>query len=104
MKPTVTSAIDSSVVIVCNITLNAAVGHNIFALNYSWYHNNIDITNRSEILELNSSSNTITAIQNITSVKLSDTGVYECRADIIGNNLMINAFTKLCIQGIAVFD
>ena len=104
MKPTVTVAIDSSVVIVCNITLNTAIGHNISTLNYSWYHNNIDKTNKSEILLLNSSSNTITAIQKIISVQLSDTGVYECRAGIIDNNLMMNAFTRLCIQGIAIFD
>ena len=104
MKSTVTGTIGSSTVIICNITLNTDIGPDLSALNYIWYHNNIDITNRSEILELNSSSNTITVIQDITSTQLSDTGVYECRAGIVGNNLMMNAITKLCTEGIAIFD
>ena len=104
MKPTVTVAIDSSVFIVCNITLNTAIGPDLLVLNYNWYHNNIDITNKSKILELNSSSSTITTIQNITSVQLSDTGDYECSAGIIGNNLAKSAFTKLCIQGFVIFS
>ena len=103
MKPTVTVIIGSSAVIVCNITLNTAIGPDLSALNYTWYHNNISVTKKNQILELSSSSNTITAIHNITSVQVSDIGVYECRAGIIGNNLLKSSFTKLCIQGIVVF-
>ena len=104
MKPTLTVTIGSSTVIVCNITLNTTIGPNISVLNYSWYYNNIDITSRSEIVELNKETNTVTTILNITSVQLSNTGDYECSASIIGNILIAkSAFTKLCIQGIVVF-
>ena len=102
MKPTVTVAINSSAVIECNITLNTAFGHNVSALNYSWSYDNIDITNRSELLEQN--NNAVTTILNITSIQLSNTGDYQCSAGIIGNNLMKSAFTKLCIKSINVFD
>ena len=104
MKFTVTVTNGSSTVIVCNITLNTGVGPDLSVLNYTWYYNNMDITSRSEILELNKDTNTVTTILNITSVQLSDTGDYECCAGIIGNNLMKSAFTKLCVQGIFVFS
>ena len=91
-----------SAIIVCNITLNTAIGPDLSVLNYTWYQNNIDITNSSEILDQNNTNNTITTIHDIMSVQLSDAGVYECSAGIIGNNLTMNAFSKSCIQGIAV--
>ena len=102
MNSTVSVTLGSPVVITCNITLNTAIGPDLSALSYTWYHNSTNITNRSEILKR--ANNTITTVLNITSVELSDTGVYECSADIIGNNLMKYANMTLCIKGIVVFD
>lgn len=102
MNSTVSVTLGSSALIVCNITLNTAIGPDLSALNYTWYHNSTNITNRSEILKRN--NNTITTILNIKSVELSDTGVYKCRAGIFGNNLMKYANTTLCIKGIVIFD
>ena len=98
MKPTVTVTIGSSAVIVCIITLNTAIGPDLSVLNYYWYHNNIDITNRSEILEQNKKINTITTILNITSVQPSNAGVYECRAGIVDSVIVTNR-TEICIEG-----
>ena len=98
MKPTVTVTIGSSAVIVCNITLNTAIGPDLSVLNYNWYHNNIDITNRSEILEQNKETNTVTTIVNIASVQPSNGGIYECRAGIVDSITVTNR-TELCIEG-----
>ena len=98
MKPTMTVAIGSSAVIICNITLNTVIGPDLSVLNYYWYHNNIDITNRIEILEQNKETNTVTTILNIVSVQPSNTGVYECRAGIVDSVIVTNR-TELCIEG-----
>ena len=98
MKPTVTVIIGSSIVIVCNITFNTAIGPDLSVLKYYWYHNNIDITNRSEILEQNKETNVVTTILNITSVQPSNAGVYECRAGIVDSAIMTNR-TELCVEG-----
>ena len=99
-----TVAIESSVVIVCNITLNTAIGPDLSVLNYTWYHNNIDITDRSEILEQNKETNTVTIILNITSVQPSNAGVYQCSAGIVGSNTITSNTTQLCVKGIICFD
>ena len=93
-----TGYIASSAVIVCNITLNTAIGPDLSVFIYTWYHNNINITNRSEILEQNKETNFITTILNITSVQPSNAGDYKCRAGIIGDNEMTNS-TDLCVIG-----
>ena len=98
MKPTLTVTIGSSAVIVCNITLNIAIGPDLSVLNYTWYLNNIDITNRSEILEHNEETNKVTTIVNIASVQPSNAGVYGCRAGIVNSVIMANR-TDLCIEG-----
>ena len=98
MKPTVSVTIGSSTVIVCNITLNTAIGPDISVLNVYWYHNNIDITSRSEILEQNKETNTVTTILNITSVQPSYAGVYECRAGIV-DSVIVTSRTDLCVIG-----
>ena len=93
------------VIIQCNITLNNEIGPNISSLQIKWFHNNNSITN--DVISISPTS-TVSSFfmttQNITSVQLSDTGDYECRVGIIGNNLTKNAFTKLCIQGIVIFS
>ena len=100
MKPTITVTIGSSAVIVCNITLNTAIGPDLSVLNYTRYYNNIDITNRSEILEQNEETNTVTTILNITSIEPSNAGVYQCRAGIVGDNTITSNTTSLCVKGI----
>ena len=93
-----TVTIGSSAVIVCNITLNTAIGPDLSVLNYYWYHDNIDITNRNEILELNKETNSTITILNFTSVQLSDAGVYNCTAGVIDGDVMTNS-TNLCLKG-----
>ena len=97
MKPILTAAIGSSEAIACNIVLNTAIGPDLSVLNYYWYYNNIDITNRSENLEKNK-DNIVITILNITSVQPSNAGVYECRAGIVDSVIMANR-TDLCIIG-----
>ena len=88
-----TPCISSSTVITCIITLH---GVNLSVLNYYWYHNNTDITNKSEILK---QSNLVTTRLNIMSVLFSDAGMYECRANIIDSNVTINDSLFLVVQG-----
>ena len=98
MKPTVTVTIGSSTVIVCNITLNTAIGPDLSVLNYYWYHNNVSVTKRSKILEKNEETNTVTTILNITSVQPSIAGIYECRASIV-DSVITTSRTDFCIEG-----
>ena len=93
-----TVTIGSSAVIICNITLNTAIGPDLSVLSYYWYHNNIDITNKSEILELNKEMNMVTIILNIMSVQPSNAGGYNCTAGIIDGGVMTNS-TDLCLKG-----
>ena len=99
-KPTVTITIGSSAVIVCNITLNTVIGPDLSVLNYTWYYNNTDVTNRSEIFDQNKETNVVTTILNITSVQPSNAGVYQCSAGIVGSNTITSNTTQLCVKGI----
>ena len=98
MEPTVTVTIESQVVIVCNITLNTAIGPDLSVLNHAWYHDNIDITNRSKILEQKKETNSITTILNITTVLSSNAGVYECRAGIV-DSYIEKIKSDFCVEG-----
>ena len=97
-----TGYIGSSAVIVCNITLNTAIGPDLSILNYYWYHNNIDITNNITnqrlLLILSIDGMSFTTTLKITSVQSSNAGVYQCSAGIVGGNTLENV-TKLCIKG-----
>ena len=99
MEPTVTVTIGSPVAIVCNITLNTAIGPDLSVLNYTWCHDNTDITNRSEILEQKRQTNAISTILNITSVLPSNTGVYKCRAGVV-DGIKLENTSILCVKGI----
>ena len=101
MLPLQTGYIGSSVVFLCNITLNTVIGPDLSVLTYYWYHNNIDITNRSEILEQNKEINATTIIINITSIQTLNAGKYICRAGIVGGNLLEDD-TILCVKGIHI--
>ena len=102
MKPTVTVTIGSSVVIICNITLNTVIGPDLSVLNYTWYYNNTNITKRSEILEQTKETNIAITILNITPVQPSNAGVYECSAGIVDGNTITSSTTSLCVQGIII--
>ena len=91
--------IGSPVVITCNITLNTVIGPDLSVLNYTWYQNDIDITNRSEILEQKRETNAISTILNITSVLPSNAGVYKCRAGIV-DGIKMEDTSILCVKGI----
>ena len=98
MDSTVIVTIGSSAVIVCNITLNTAIGPDLSVLSYYWYYNNIDITNRSEILEQNKETNTVTTVLNITSVQPTNAGVYNCMAGIIDSDIETSS-SYFCVEG-----
>ena len=101
-----TGYIGSSSVIVCNITLNTAIGPDLSVLNYYWYHNNTDITNNITnqrlILFLSIDGETFTSILKTTSVKPFNAGVYQCGAGIVGGNTITSNITHLCVKGIII--
>ena len=94
----VTGYIGSSAIIVCNITLNTAIVPDLSVLNYSWYHNNIDITNRSKIWEQIKKTNIVTTILNITSVQPFDAGDYKCKAGIVDGDIETSS-SDFCVEG-----
>ena len=102
MKPTLPAAIGSSTTIVCNITLNTAIGPDLSVLNYTWYHNNIDITNNITnqrlILFISIDGRSFTSTLKITSVQSSNAGVYQCRSGIVDSVIVTNR-TDLCVIG-----
>ena len=103
-----TVTIGSSAVIVCNITLNTAIGPDLSVLNYTWYHKNINITNSTTnqrlILLLSIDGKTFTTTLKITSVQFSNAGIYKCSAGIVDDNTITSNTTQLCVKGIICFD
>ena len=103
MEPTVTVTIGSSVVIVCNITLNTAIGTDLSVLNYYWYHNNIDITNNITnqrlLLFISIDGMSFTSTLKITSVQSSNAGIYQCSTGIVDSDGLVTNSTDLCVIG-----
>ena len=102
MKPTVIvnlKNLGSSVVIVCNITLNTAIGPDLSVLNYTWYQNK-KLMNQG-ILFYRIDEMAFTTELEIT-VKASNAGVYRCNAGIVGGNTITSNTTSLCAQGIII--
>ena len=95
-----TACLNSTAVVICNITFNTAIGPDLSVLNYTWYHNNIDITKKSNMLEQIEQDNKVMTILNISSVQLSHTGTYECSANIIGSNVKGNDSILFDVKGI----
>ena len=99
-----TGYIGSSTVIVCNITLNTAIGPDLSVLNYTWYYNN-KITNQGpsppHIINGKISSKLEISPK---SYKASNAGVYQCSAGIVGGNTITSNTTQLCVKGIICFD
>ena len=93
-----TGYIESSAVIVCNITLNTAIGPDLSVLNYTWYHND-EITNQIVMLH-NVDMKEFTITVKITSVQPSNAGVYQCSTGIVGGNTITSNTTQLCVKGI----
>ena len=100
MKPTVTVTIGSSTVIVCDITLNTAIGPDLSVLKYSWYFDNM-MTNFGALLH-NINRKTFNTTFEITSVKPSNAGIYRCNAGIISGNTITSNTTGLCVKGIII--
>ena len=100
MKSTVTVTIESSAVIVCNITLNTAIGPDLSVLNYYWYFNNM-LTNFGALLH-NIDRKTFNTTLEIISVRPSNAGVYQCSAGIVGGNTITSNTTSLCVKGIII--
>ena len=101
MEPTVTVTIESSSVdIVCNITLNTAIGPDLSVLNYYWYHDNKMMTQGRLFHRIDEIAFTTTL--EITSVQPSNAGVYQCSAGIVGDNTITSNTTHLCVKGIII--
>ena len=98
-----TKYIGSSVVIVCKITLNMAIGPDLSVLNYYWYYN-IDITSNNQKLNplLSIDRKTFNSTLQITSVTALNAGVYQCNAGIVGSNTITSNITSLCLKGIII--
>uniref|UniRef100_A0A1X7SSM7 Ig-like domain-containing protein n=1 Tax=Amphimedon queenslandica TaxID=400682 RepID=A0A1X7SSM7_AMPQE len=90
--------INSTVVLTCTISLNTGIGPDTPFISHYWYQYSTDITNRSTPLLINGDSKNLVTTLNITSVQLSDAGVYQCRASIDGNDTVISNVSNLCIQ------
>ena len=95
-----TACLNSTAVVMCNITLNTPIGPDLSVLNYNWYHNNTDITKKSNMLEQKKQDDKLMTILNISSVQLSDTGTYKCSANIIGSNVTGNDSILFDVKGI----
>ena len=95
-----TACINSTVIIICDITFNTAIGPDLSVLNYTWYHTNSNITKKCNKLEQKKQDNEVMTILNISSVQLSDTGTYKCSANIIGSNMTRNDSTLLDAKSI----
>ena len=99
-----TGYFERSTVIVCNITLNTAIGPDLSVINYTWYHNNVtianNITNQRLILFLSIDGISFTTTLKITSIQPSSAGVYQCSTGIVGDNTVTSSTTQLCVKGI----
>ena len=106
MLPLQTGYFQRLTAIMCNITLNTAIGPDLSVLNYYWYHNNIDITNNITnqrlILFISIDGMLFTTTLKITSVQLSNAGVYQCSAGIVGGNTITSDSIQLCVKGIII--
>ena len=98
MKPSLTAAIASSAVIICNITLNTAIGPDLSVLNYTWYYGRTELLSQSEPLQSSMDSMIFTSRLNMTSIEVSNAGEYKCIAGIVDGSTIENV-TKLCIKG-----
>ena len=98
-----TGYVERSATIVCIITLNTTVVPDLSVLKYTWYHNNIDITNNITnqrlILPLSIDGMSFNSTLQITSVQPFNAGVYQCGAGIVGGNITTSN-TYLCVKGI----
>ena len=100
MKPTVTVTIGSSAVIICNITINTAIGPDLSAFKYSWYFDSM-MTNFEALLHIIDRKTFNTTLK-IPSVQPSNAGIYQCNADIVGDNTITSNTTQLCVKGIII--
>ena len=94
-----TGYIGSSVLIVCNITLNIAIGSDLSVLHYTWYFNSTELLKQSEPLQSSVDSMIFSSRVNRTSIEVSNAGEYKCIAGIVGGSTLENV-TKLCLKGI----
>ena len=95
----IVSLIGSSVVLTCTISLNTGIGSDISFISHYWYYNNnTDISIRSTQLMISGDSKSLVTTLNITSVQLSDAGVYQCGASIDDNIVKSNT-ALLCVKG-----
>ena len=99
-----TGYVERSATIVCIITLNTAIAPDLSVLNYTWYHNNTDITNNITsqrlILPLSINGMSFNSTLQIISVQPSNAGVYQCSAGIVGGNTITSNAIQLCVKGI----
>uniref|UniRef100_A0A1X7V265 Uncharacterized protein n=1 Tax=Amphimedon queenslandica TaxID=400682 RepID=A0A1X7V265_AMPQE len=97
-SPSVTSLINSSVLLTCTINLNTGIGPDTSFISHYWYKDVTDISNRRTQLMINGDSKSLVTILNITNIQPSDAGEYQCKASIDGNDTVISNTARLCIQ------
>ena len=99
ISPFQTVTIGSSVVIICNITLNTAIGPGLSVLNYYWYHDNEILRQKLSLQIINGKTS---STLEFSPFKASNAGVYQCSVGIVGGNTIISNTTHLCVKGIII--
>uniref|UniRef100_A0A1X7TV75 Ig-like domain-containing protein n=1 Tax=Amphimedon queenslandica TaxID=400682 RepID=A0A1X7TV75_AMPQE len=92
------SSINSTVVLACTISLNTGIGPDTSFISHYWYQYSTDISDRSTPLMINGDSKSLVTTLNITSVQLSDAGVYQCRASVDGNDTVVSSTAYVCVK------
>ncbi|XP_019861187.1 PREDICTED: hemicentin-1-like [Amphimedon queenslandica] len=90
--------INSTVELTCTISLNTGIGPDTSFISHYWYQYRTDISDRSTQLMISGDSKSLVTTLNITNIRPSDAGEYQCRASIDGNDTIISSFTNLCVQ------
>ena len=82
--------INSSVDIECTITQNAAIGHDLSVLNYSWYQNGTVLDSSNTNIS-STDQKVFTTRLSITSLMFTDGGEYTCEANVIETEQVMNS-------------
>uniref|UniRef100_A0A1X7THZ3 Ig-like domain-containing protein n=1 Tax=Amphimedon queenslandica TaxID=400682 RepID=A0A1X7THZ3_AMPQE len=94
----IVSFTNSSVLLTCTINLNTGIGPDTSFVSHYWYQYSIDISNRSTQLMINGDSKSLVTTLNITSIQLSDAGVYQCGASTDGNTNVRSNQSDFCVK------
>lgn len=91
-------SINDTVTIQCNITLTHTIGPNTSPLVVNWFNNN-EMREPGHTTQTGESSIFISSL-NLTQIKITDAGQYNCSATISGSSIIEMNSTALCWKGI----